>query len=143
MYESPSRRHLRSSCVLFAAATLAAAAREAPTPIGTQPFADHRNPPSYRKLSDAESARYELGMAVFNTQFVVAGTPNAGRRDGVGPLFNSASCDACHNNGAHGRARSVEEAILWHDGEAVGARKKFEHLTATERKAFLHWVETL
>ena len=102
MYELRLRRLLRSSCVLFAA-SLAAAAKEAPTPIGTQPFTDHRNPPSYRKLSDAESARYDLGMAVFNTQFVVAGTPNAGRRDGVGPLFNSASCDACHNNGAHGR----------------------------------------
>jgi len=73
------------------------------TPIGTQPFTDHRNPPSYRKLSDAEFARYDLGMAVFNTQFVPAGTPNAGRHAGVGPLFNSSSCDSCHNNGAHGR----------------------------------------
>jgi CxxC motif-containing protein (DUF1111 family) len=73
------------------------------TPIGSQPFTDHRNPPSYRKLTDAEFARYDLGMAVFNTQFVPAGTPNAGRRAGVGPLFNSTSCDSCHNNGAHGR----------------------------------------
>jgi CxxC motif-containing protein (DUF1111 family) len=72
-------------------------------PIGTQPFTNRRNPPSYRKLSDAEFARYDLGMAVFNTQFVPAGTPNAGRRAGVGPLFNSSSCDSCHNNGAHGR----------------------------------------
>jgi CxxC motif-containing protein (DUF1111 family) len=73
------------------------------TPIGTQPFTDRRNPPSYRKLSDAECARYDLGVAAFNTQFVPAGTPNAGRRAGVGPLFNSSSCDGCHNNGAHGR----------------------------------------
>jgi CxxC motif-containing protein (DUF1111 family) len=72
-------------------------------PIGTQPFTDRRNPPPYRKLSDAELARYDLGMAVFNTQFVPAGTPNAGRRAGVGPLFNSSSCDSCHNNGARGR----------------------------------------
>ena len=72
-------------------------------PIGTQPFTNRRNPPSYRKLSDAEFARYDLGMAVFNTQFVPAGTPNAGRRAGVGPLFNSSSCDSCHNNGARGR----------------------------------------
>jgi CxxC motif-containing protein (DUF1111 family) len=71
--------------------------------IGTQPFTNRRNPPSYRKLSDAEIARYDLGMAVFNTQFVPAGTPNAGRRAGVGPLFNSSSCDSCHNNGARGR----------------------------------------
>ena len=83
------------------AALSIAAAGEAT--IGTQPFTDHRNPPPYRKLSETELARYDLGMAVFNTQFVVAGTPNAGRRAGVGPLFNSASCDACHNNGAHGR----------------------------------------
>jgi CxxC motif-containing protein (DUF1111 family) len=72
-------------------------------PTGTQPFTNRRNPPSYRKLSDAEFARYDLGMAVFNTQFVAAGTPNAGRRAGVGPLFNSSSCDSCHNNGARGR----------------------------------------
>jgi CxxC motif-containing protein (DUF1111 family) len=74
-----------------------------PTPIGTQPFTNRREPPSFRKLSDAEFARYDLGMAVFNTQFVPAGTPNAGRRAGVGPLFNSSSCDSCHNNCAHGR----------------------------------------
>ena len=73
------------------------------TPIGSQPFIDHRNPPPFRKLSDAEFARYDLGLQVFNTQFVAAGTPNVGRRAGVGPLFNSYSCDSCHNNGAHGR----------------------------------------
>jgi CxxC motif-containing protein (DUF1111 family) len=77
-------------------------------PIGTQPFTDHRNPPSYRKLSETELARYDLGMMVFNTQFLAAGTPNAGRRAGVGPLFNSASCDACHNNGAHGRGPTAD-----------------------------------
>lgn len=42
-----------------------------------------------------------------------------------------------------GRARSVEEAILWHGGEAAAARTHFEQLTAPERKAFLHWLETL
>jgi CxxC motif-containing protein (DUF1111 family) len=42
-----------------------------------------------------------------------------------------------------GRARSAEEAILWHDGEAAGARTRFEQLSAPERKTFLHWLETL
>jgi len=42
-----------------------------------------------------------------------------------------------------GRARSAEEAILWHDGEAAEARERFEKLPAARRKAFLHWVETL
>src|SRR5262249_43281917 len=84
-------------------AVVVAPAAAAATLIGTQPFTDHRNPPPYRQLNDAESARYALGMAAFNTQFVVAGTAGAGRRDGIGPLFNAASCDQCHNNGAHGR----------------------------------------
>ena len=101
MYGLRLLRHLRSSSILWVAALSVAAAGEAT--IGTEPFTDHRNPPPYRRLSETELARYDLGMAVFNTQFVVAGTPNAGRRAGVGPLFNSASCDACHNNGAHGR----------------------------------------
>lgn len=72
-------------------------------PLGYAPFTDHRNPPSYRALSEAESARFDLGHAVFNTQFVAAGTPGVGRRGGVGPLLNAASCDTCHSNGAHGR----------------------------------------
>jgi CxxC motif-containing protein (DUF1111 family) len=42
-----------------------------------------------------------------------------------------------------GRARSAEEAILWHDGEAASARDHFETLPAPQRKAFLHWLETL
>jgi CxxC motif-containing protein (DUF1111 family) len=44
---------------------------------------------------------------------------------------------------ANGRARSVEEAILWHDGEAANARSRFERLPAARRKALLHWLETL
>ncbi|MDB6083111.1 MAG: hypothetical protein JWN43_992, partial [Gammaproteobacteria bacterium] len=46
--------------------------------------------------------------AVFNTQWVPAGTAGAARRDGLGPLFNAAACDACHNEGAHGRGPSGE-----------------------------------
>src|SRR6266478_2529282 len=57
--------------LLAAAHTFAATSRahpaSAPTqapadvaPIGTQPFTNRRNPPSYRKLSDAEFARYDL-----------------------------------------------------------------------------------
>jgi CxxC motif-containing protein (DUF1111 family) len=95
--------HDDSAAISRPSTTSAAAQPADAAPIGTQPFADHRNPPPYRKLSDAEFARYDLGMAVFNTQFVPASTPNAGRRAGVGPLFNSSSCDSCHNNGAHGR----------------------------------------
>src|ERR1700736_2088888 len=72
-------------------------------PIGRRPFTDARNPPAYANLDESEQARVDLGHAIFNTQWVPAGTANASRRDGLGPLFNAAACDACHNEGAHGR----------------------------------------
>jgi CxxC motif-containing protein (DUF1111 family) len=42
-----------------------------------------------------------------------------------------------------GRGRSVEEAILWHAGEAAAARTHFEELSTAQRSALLRWVETL
>lgn len=74
--------------------------------LGRRPFRDVRNPPSYHALGTAEQAQVTLGHAVFNTQWVPAGTAGAARRDGLGPLFNAAACDECHNEGAHGRGPS-------------------------------------
>lgn len=42
------------------------------------------------------------GREVFTTQWAVAGTPGTAGRNGLGPLFNAASCDSCHRNGGHG-----------------------------------------
>lgn len=42
-----------------------------------------------------------------------------------------------------GRARTLEEAILWHGGEASHARESFEQLPASQRAALLHWLATL
>jgi CxxC motif-containing protein (DUF1111 family) len=42
-----------------------------------------------------------------------------------------------------GRARSIEEAILWHDGEAGPARRGFIHLSPQRRALLLNWVGTL
>lgn len=42
-----------------------------------------------------------------------------------------------------GRAGSVEEAILWHIGEALSARQAFTGLTQAERQALLQFVESL
>jgi CxxC motif-containing protein (DUF1111 family) len=42
-----------------------------------------------------------------------------------------------------GRARSIEEAILWHDGEAEAARRAFTQLTAERRALLLDWVAML
>jgi CxxC motif-containing protein (DUF1111 family) len=41
-----------------------------------------------------------------------------------------------------GRARSVEEAILLHGGEAAGARARFETLPQASRDALLDFVES-
>jgi CxxC motif-containing protein (DUF1111 family) len=42
-----------------------------------------------------------------------------------------------------GRARSAEEAILWHKGEGSTAREAFENLPVEQRDRLLHWLETL
>jgi CxxC motif-containing protein (DUF1111 family) len=42
-----------------------------------------------------------------------------------------------------GRARSAEEAILWHDGEASHARARWLDLGPRSRRALLHFLETL
>lgn len=42
-----------------------------------------------------------------------------------------------------GRARSSEEAILWHSGEAARAKHNFVKLGPRVRENFLRWLETL
>jgi CxxC motif-containing protein (DUF1111 family) len=42
-----------------------------------------------------------------------------------------------------GRARSAEEAILWHGGEAQPTRERFVALRRTEREALLAFLSTL
>lgn len=42
-----------------------------------------------------------------------------------------------------GRARSPEEAILWHDGAAADARMRFESLDRAERAALLRFLASL
>jgi CxxC motif-containing protein (DUF1111 family) len=42
-----------------------------------------------------------------------------------------------------GRARSFEEAVLWHDGEAHAARQRFMGLSRTQREALLKFLESL
>jgi CxxC motif-containing protein (DUF1111 family) len=42
-----------------------------------------------------------------------------------------------------GRARNVEEAILWHGGEAQGARDAYAALSAEERAALVAFVNSL
>ena len=42
-----------------------------------------------------------------------------------------------------GRATSLEEAVLWHAGEAAHSKYKFMKLGPRAREALLHWLETL
>jgi CxxC motif-containing protein (DUF1111 family) len=52
---------------------------------------------------EVDAAQVKLGRSVFDTEWVAAGAPGILGRSGVGPLFNAASCTACHSGGAHGR----------------------------------------
>jgi CxxC motif-containing protein (DUF1111 family) len=42
-----------------------------------------------------------------------------------------------------GRARSLEEAILWHGGEASGSRDRYMALAPRQRQALLRWLGQL
>jgi CxxC motif-containing protein (DUF1111 family) len=42
-----------------------------------------------------------------------------------------------------GRARSVEEAILWHGVEARRARDNYAHLSQQQRRALVEWIQGL
>ena len=51
-------------------------------------------------------------------------------------------------NGNHflmhdGRARSFEEAILWHGGEAEASKEKFRMLSKQDREALIRYLESL
>jgi CxxC motif-containing protein (DUF1111 family) len=42
-----------------------------------------------------------------------------------------------------GRARTLEEAILWHGGEAEAAKEVYRALDAERRKALITFLESL
>lgn len=53
-------------------------------------------------LEVEKRGEFFMGNAFFNSPWVVA-PATAGARDGLGPMFNARSCDACHNNDGRGR----------------------------------------
>ena len=53
-------------------------------------------------LTVAQRGEFFIGNAFFNSPWVVA-PASASARDGLGPLFNARSCDACHNNDGRGQ----------------------------------------
>ncbi len=96
--------------LVLAAASVGGRA-DAQSMLGRAVFRNSHDPPPYELLSEQDRARFDLGHAVLNTQWVPAGTPGAGRRDGLGPFFNADSCDECHNEGAQGRGPVRDGAV--------------------------------
>src|ERR1700741_5463777 len=93
------------ACRLVARAAILAACGMAASPAheaGTFVQKDAQEPHPWRGLTAPEQARFDQGYAVFNTEWVPANSPS-GRIDGLGPLFNSQSSDACHNSRRRGR----------------------------------------
>jgi CxxC motif-containing protein (DUF1111 family) len=74
------------------------------------------------------------------------GIAEGGARPGewrTAPLWNVAT-DVKTTGLLHdGRARSVAEAISWHDGEAARARMRFDGLTLAEKSALIAFVSGL
>ena len=49
-----------------------------------------------------------------------------------------------HTNLLHdGRARNIEEAILWHEGEALESRNTFMQLEAGDRQKIINFIKSL
>ena len=42
-----------------------------------------------------------------------------------------------------GRAKTIEQAILWHGGEAQNAQSKYRQLPTTDRQALLAFLNSL
>ena len=42
-----------------------------------------------------------------------------------------------------GRAKSIIEAILWHGGEALQSRKKFEKLNQSDQNDLIYFLKSL
>ena len=59
---------------------------------------------------------------------------------GIG-LTQTVTGEACYLH--DGRARSLQEAILWHGGEAANAQTRYRHLPRADRQALLAFLRSL
>jgi CxxC motif-containing protein (DUF1111 family) len=70
----------------------------------------------------------------------------SGREWRTPPLWGLGWAAELHRRGGFlhdGRARTAEEAVLWHGGEAEASRARFEALDADDRAALLAFLESL
>jgi CxxC motif-containing protein (DUF1111 family) len=95
-----TRQATRAALVVLSVVLLVVTAGAGdPQPTPRLPFDSADAQFSVLPLDKPSRDRRDRGMALFNTDHVVAGTPDAEDLDGLGPVFNAASCDACHNSG--------------------------------------------
>lgn len=69
-----------------------------------------------------------------------------GREWRTAPLWGTGLVEAALGEGAYlhdGRARTVEEAILWHGGEAETAKLAFERLSRDDRESLVEFLKAL
>ena len=59
------------------------------------------------------------------------------------PGQGSQFCTPKHSYLHDGRARSIEEAILWHGGEGLNSKNNYESLSAADKQAVLRFLESL
>lgn len=70
----------------------------------------------------------------------------SGREWRTAPLWGVGLSQAVNGSGNYlhdGRARTLEEAILWHGGEAKQSRSQFAHLGQEDREALISFVRSL
>jgi CxxC motif-containing protein (DUF1111 family) len=70
-----------------------------------------------------------------------------GREWRTAPLWGLGFSEALAEGNARflhdGRARSIEEAILWHGGEALASREAFRKLPKAEREELVRFLRSL
>ncbi len=86
---------------------------------------------------------HDLGMALADRNAAGTAVPSAWRTAPLWGLGYRLQHESMPTFLHDGRARSVAEAILWHGGEALGARRRFEALDSAHRQALLSWLGTL
>ena len=107
----PAAECSRALAIIAAAALLVGCERVDTTALldpnsgGTTTVIDatkHAYSKAAANLDVKRRGEFQVGNAFFNSPWVTA-PATAGARDGLGPLFNARSCDACHNNDGRGR----------------------------------------
>ena len=101
-------------------------------------------------LPEARRDAFFRGRNLFRQVWIAAPSPDQAV-DGLGPVFNRQSCIACHARNGRGFApdgraeemRTLLEAILWHGGEADGARDAVAAAAPAERSALLAFLKSL